>query len=97
MSRIKSVDIPVNQNTFKLYPNPSPEGKVYINLNSDNENSFQLKIINQWGTLVERQTIDAVKGVNTIALDLKHLPMGLYHVFIGNGPWEEVKRLVLIH
>lgn len=65
---------------LKLYPNPSNDGKVLINLNLVKASSINIELVDINGRLVNVQHEDLGQGLNTV--ELNGLNKGLYFVII---------------
>ncbi len=75
---------------FSIYPNPSTEKTVSIQL-SEPMFGGKLELHNMLGTVVFKKTINQSK----IDLDVDHLPRGIYYVKLDNGKKQVLKKLVL--
>lgn len=81
-----SIEIGINtyKNTLetKLYPNPTSNGIVSINLNLEKESSINIDVIDLNGKIISTQKQHYAQGLNTIQLD--GLTQGLYFVVISS-------------
>lgn len=66
----------------KLYPNPSSNGNVSINLNLEKASAITIEVIDLNGRIINSQNQNFGQGLNTIALD--GLKQGLYFVVISS-------------
>lgn len=66
----------------KLYPNPSSNGSVSINLNLEKSSAITIEVIDLNGRIISSQQADYGQGLNTIQLD--GLTQGLYFVVISS-------------
>jgi len=74
---------------FKLYPNPSNDGVVYVE--SKNANALKVEVLNMLGSVVSVQNIDSEKT----KLDLNVLPAGTYFVRIIDGTKARTEKLFI--
>lgn len=66
----------------KLFPNPTSNGSVSINLNLEKSSSIIIDLMDLNGRLISSQSKDFGQGLNTIQLD--GLTQGLYFVVISS-------------
>ncbi len=81
--------IPVNDFEFRIYPNPSSDGKVHIDFSDDSENASAVILRNEVGQVVLQQELVSVSksGKTTYYssdLDLGQ-PAGIYFVEVQSG------------
>ena len=71
-----------NQNTLevKLYPNPSENGNVKINLNLEKSSNISISVIDINGRKVSSQEVNLGTGLNTV--QLSNMNTGLYFIEI---------------
>lgn len=77
---------------FKLYPNPSNDGLVY--LEPKNINYFKVEVINVLGTVVASENKEAA-NTDKIKLNLNTLPAGTYFVKISSANKVYTERLFI--
>ena len=72
--------INTNEKTIeaKLYPNPSADGKVSVNVNMEAASALSIKITDIKGSVVYSDRKDLGKGLSTV--ELKDLEQGMYLV-----------------
>ena len=75
---------------FNIYPNPSTERLVTIQL-AEPMHGGKLELHNMLGTTVMRKNIQHSK----VELDVEHLPRGVYYVKLDNGKKQALRKLVL--
>lgn len=83
-SNVISINNTKNDINFLAYPNPT---KTYLNLqiNSTKKAINSVQIIDAFGRIIMQQKIDVAIGKQTINLNLKSFPKGLYTVnYISN-------------
>jgi hypothetical protein len=68
-----------NGNNLKVVPNPTT-GKFKVSINSEIEQPILINITNNVGTSVLQKKISAIKGTNTVELDLENVAPGIYSV-----------------
>lgn len=66
----------------KLYPNPTSNGSVSINLNLEKASAITIEVIDLNGRIISSQNEDFGQGLNTVQLD--GLTQGLYFVVISS-------------
>lgn len=74
--------VTANKNTIdtKLYPNPSSDGRVKINVNMEQSSDINIQVMNLNGKLISNERKELGKGLNT--LEINHLTHGVYFVVI---------------
>ena len=75
---------------FKIFPNPSTERVVTIQLSEPLHNG-KLELHNMLGTTVLKKNVQGAK----IELDVENLPRGVYYVKLDNGKKQALRKLVL--
>ncbi|MGV6829412.1 MAG: GEVED domain-containing protein [Flavobacteriales bacterium] len=78
---------------FNIYPNPN-SGSLHLDINSSIINNFEVKIVNQLGTLILTQNID-VTNQNTYTFNLSHLASGLYYFMLNSEQKNYVQKIVV--
>lgn len=79
---------------FKVYPNPSIDGQVNIQLpNAIDQESIRLQVTDLLGKTVMQQTIPTDKNVQ--ALDLGNLHSGVYLIKISTDNTSSVEKLIV--
>jgi hypothetical protein len=79
---ITSVDRPNENATFNIYPNPAKDSALLVMKESATEIQSIL-IWDQQGQVVKNFILE--KSLNSMSLDLKDLPSGIYHVVLKNA------------
>ena len=77
-----------------MYPNPTSE-MVNISFNSNIGNSYQLKIINSLGQVIQNVDKTSLNGSSEIAIDVSNYSAGLYFVKIEVDNQSTVKKLLI--
>ena len=77
-----------------LYPNPTSE-KINISFNSNNVNSYQIKIINSLGQVIQKIEEHSLDRSNDISLDVSNFSVGLYFVKIEVDNLSTLKKLLI--
>ena len=86
-------------NTLKLdnaIPNPA-NNECKIQFVSGKNRSVNYKLTNLLGEIIERRTVDAVRGVNDILFNTTFLQNGVYMYSISDGSQQLTKRLIVNH
>ena len=76
---------------LKLYPNPS-NGEFFLDLNGDPINTYDLKVMNLFGSEVYKSVISQKQN----RLDLSHLPNGMYYMVLTNDKVKIVEKFVIV-
>lgn len=76
----------------KVYPNPSVNGTVNITLKIENANHFKFEIIDLNGRVINAETRDLEKGLNTF--EFNDLNKGMYFVVVSSD--DSISRTKLI-
>lgn len=69
---------------INVYPNPS-QGELNITMNTNDDDLYQVAVFDMFGRRQYTGTFDFNNGLNTIRLDLAHLPSGNYNVMVTNS------------
>jgi hypothetical protein len=78
-----------------IYPNPSP-GKINLTFNSNQSEKYSIGIFDITGRLFYAESMIAIKGFNSIEINLVDLPKGIYIFSIKRENGEtNILRLVL--
>ncbi len=79
-----STGLNTSKNTLeaKLYPNPSSNGTVFVNVNSEAASTLNIKITDMKGSVVYTDESNVGRGLNTI--ELNGLQHGLYMVVLSS-------------
>lgn len=79
------------QNTFKIYPNPSTNGMVHLNISDNNSMNNSIAIYDVLGKEVYTKTnLQTVETIN-----LKHLQKGVYIAVVKTNAKTTTKKLIL--
>ncbi len=76
-----------------LFPNPATE-QIQLTLTSPFGENFQVRLINQWGSVIRSAEMSGTPGENLISIPLLGLPSGLYFVEVRTSAGFAVKRFV---
>lgn len=76
-----------------VFPNPATE-QVQLSMNFPFGESFQIRLINQWGRVVYSMISDFPAGENILAIPLSELSSGLYIVEVRTSLGFTMKRFV---
>jgi hypothetical protein len=81
-------------NSFDVYPNPA-SNEVNVSIESSNSADVSVKVINNLGQIMisKNQALNA--GANTINIDTKSLPSGIYYVSYDAGNGAVTKKLTI--
>ncbi len=78
-----------------IKPNPATES-ITVDFYTENPTTATIVLTNYMGTLVLTQTIETIKGTNSVELSLKEMPIGVYFLSISGLTTEDNKVLKLI-
>ena len=92
-ARISSGDTELFNN-LNIYPNPT-SGIFNISFVSENENSFNLTILDSYGKIIEIENKELFIGEFTKQVNLSEYPKGIYIVQIKTNDSFISKRIVL--
>ena len=87
-----------NQQTISnpsIYPNPTAASTT-IDFYTENPTTTTIEVTNYMGAVVLTQIIETVKGINSVELSLKEIPVGVYFLSINSLNIEDKKVLKLI-
>jgi hypothetical protein len=68
-----------------VYPNPSINNNLFININSDDRDNIEIRLLDFSGKQVLHQNVSLEKGLNTTQLAIEHLASGVYFVQLLNN------------
>ncbi len=82
----------------ELYPNPTENGIVYINYDSNTRERLNIKVHNLVGQVVFQESREAGMGTSQLELDLRTLGKGLFLVSIEeSSSFETFSKKLAIH
>jgi|FLOH01.1.fsa_nt_gi PKD repeat protein len=80
--------------SLEIYPNPTT-GKFNLNINADELNNAELKVIDIVGKVIFEQNELNVQGSQTLSIDIGTHPSGIYFVQIKNDEQSISKKVFL--
>jgi hypothetical protein len=81
-------------NTFvSVYPNPVSD-KAFLLINASNDETAQLRIVDNTGRTVSQRSITLTKGRNNFELNVSELPTGLYYIDITGKTISQKIKLI---
>jgi hypothetical protein len=97
-SKLVAIDNSNSEETsFILFPNPSPDGVIHVNINGNGSAKALITITDLYGRTVYSRTIDLSRNENTvITLDQPdNLTLGIYNVSVFiNEKWLSQKMVI---
>ena len=78
----------------EIYPNPST-GLFNIKIEAQNNEEAQIRVTNQLGQLVHSENRTALKGINSLSIDLNNQENGVYFISLQLG-YRSANYIVLI-
>ncbi len=85
----------IDNNSVAIYPNPSFNGKVNLQITSSNNQEVKLSLINMVGQEVYKQQLDVTVGSNSFSLDLNNNDNGIYFLKIYNNDNTLTRKIIL--
>jgi hypothetical protein len=85
----------LNKNTVSIYPNPSLNGKINIQIESSNDQEVSISLLNMVGQEVYNQTLGVKTGDNVFTLDLSSKDNGIYFLKLQNGDNTLTRKIIL--
>jgi len=80
-SDIKSVNYLFSkEDMFKIYPNPTENEQISIELESSENSEFKVVIRNTLGQIIQNHQFNSNSGQNLIELNIAHLSSGTYFI-----------------
>jgi hypothetical protein len=76
-------DIETKENNIKIIPNPTT-GVFSLEFDATIAGTHQLKVVDLRGFEVFTYDVSAVRGINTLNLDLTNIPFGVYYLQVLN-------------
>ena len=83
---------------LNIYPNPSPDGKMYVEFDTNNVNDkITIRVFNLVGKEVptERQHLSGRTHYKEM-IDVSSQPRGVYMIEISNGKKKKIRRIPYI-
>jgi large repetitive protein len=84
----------VELTAFEVYPNPG-NGQFRINYSIEKNGTVQLQLFDVTGRVAKQQTLQVVKGNNSIEVEAGTLPKGVYLLKLTAGVQIQHQRIVL--
>ncbi len=72
-----------NINTLDVMPNPATSN-VFIHINSFNAHPSIIEILNPLGQRIWKKSIQIIKGINTLPIDVSNLPRGIFFLKVDD-------------
>ncbi len=66
-------------NSLKIFPVPTID-RLNVEYNSKSDDNISIEIINSNGAVMQMQTMNVLKGINVLQMELPDLPSGLYYI-----------------
>ena len=82
----------IEKNTFRIYPNPS-KGLVYLDINSNDDLSYNFSISDILGRKIQSGTIACTKGQNEF--EIKIYRNGIYFFELENSSTRELFKVII--
>jgi hypothetical protein len=96
-SEFTAIYFPENQkNNILVFPNPSPQGNIYIRLVDDIKSLKKIAIVNLLGETVYTNAQPKISGEYTLVLETNLLNQGIYYVHIDLIDRTEVIKLMIL-
>jgi hypothetical protein len=94
-SEVVAVNCMQEKSALNVYPNPS-RGLIYCSFYELKDGPVKLQWIDVVGKIIKEETVDAIKGFNTVSSDVSHIAKGIYYLRLNsmNSDEEEVTRQV---
>jgi hypothetical protein len=86
-------DLPANMEYFQIQPNPT-DGEFFLEFSTTERAQTEWILFDATGKRVMGQQLGTVQGNFRKALDVKHLPAGLYNIQVITGQHTTTRRLV---
>ena len=85
----------ISSDVFAVWPNPFKE-MLTINISTNNESQLTIKVFDNRGALVKKQTAMVFTGNNLLQVDMKWLTSGIYHLSIegSNGQIKKTAQVI---
>lgn len=78
----------------QVYPNPN-NGKCYAIITSDVPMQVDVELINSIGQITYASHADLISGSNTLHIDARNLPAGMYTLSVSNGDHQSSTTVVI--
>jgi hypothetical protein len=91
-----TVDLIDPSASILVYPNPSIDGHIHINLNNYNGNSITVKLIDISGKIIHQEKINTSSSVNIYSLNINTVPASGTYILdvIGEKLKQKVKVII---
>ena len=91
-----SIDEGGNKTLFKIYPNPN-NGEFNINFNNQSKDIEYIKVLNALGIEIKSFNLQQSSMTNSIKINLKGYPKGLYLITITNSDGLQSTNRIIIN
>jgi len=91
---VSAKDLSAQNIAFEVTPNPS-NGQFMINIESAEQNDFQLEIMDPSGKVILTQPITSTDKLYQEQFDFSDLPVGLYFIQLSNADGITTRKLVI--
>jgi len=95
-SDIVTLTIKSDKNVITLAPNPAHD-KSILNISLERDQAATVKVIGSDGRLIRTYDLESSKGegINR-TIELEDLPTGVYSIYVNQGTFTEVKKLIML-
>jgi hypothetical protein len=84
-----------NNVNMEVYPNPVVNQNATLKIESLNNDKILVRVVNTLGQVVIQSQSTIQVGTNTISIDTKELPAGLYNITVDGKNTSAVKKLTV--
>jgi hypothetical protein len=85
----------LDNNSVSIYPNPSLNGRINIQITSSNNQPVNASLMNMIGQEVYSQILDVKSGNNTFSMDLSNKDNGIYFLKLHNSDNSLTRKIIL--
>jgi Pectate lyase superfamily protein/PA14 domain/Secretion system C-terminal sorting domain len=78
-----------------VYPAPVMDGDLQVQITAQQGGPVQLTLRNLSGQRVASHEFNATKGINRTAINVCHLPVGVYVLQVGQGPQRVTQKILI--
>lgn len=80
--------------TYQLFPNPTTNGLVTLQIRSDLDDSLAIKVFNHMGRMIITKEIQGQKGLTMASIDLCNFAKGAYFVCIKGNKINKTIKII---
>jgi len=93
-SVVRSINLKGDESTFAVFPNPSYDGLLNLEIEKEETENLDLIIMDLSGRIVYSQKVSADRGINQISLNTPDLSAGTYIIILSSKKQQSQQKWV---